>query len=67
MSNDIKANANKKTINVHLDIDYNTYKNKIKKYIFAHINVIYDIFDEEFIDNFVKLYILYKKNLYSYL
>jgi len=63
MSNDIKANANKKTINVHLDIDYNTYKNKIKKYIFAHINFIYDIFNEEFIDNFVKLYILYKKNL----
>lgn len=63
MSNDIKENGNKKTINVHLDIDYNTYKNKIKKFIFSHINFIYEIFDEDFIDNFVKLYILYKKNL----
>lgn len=62
MSNDLN-NTNKKTINVHLDIDYNIYKNKIKKYIFVHISLIYNMFDEEFIDNFVKLYILYKKDL----
>ena len=63
MSNDLINNTNKKTINVHLDIDYNIYKNKIKKYIFVHISLIYNMFDEEFIDNFVKLYILYKKDL----
>jgi hypothetical protein len=62
MSNDLN-NTNKKTINVHLDIDYNIYKNKIKKYIFVHINLIYNMFDEDFIDNFIKLYILYKKDL----
>jgi hypothetical protein len=63
MTNDLNVNANKKTINVYLDIDYNTYKNKIKSYIFTHINLVFDIFDEEFIENFVKLYILYKKDL----
>jgi hypothetical protein len=63
MSNDLINNTNKKTINVHLDIDYNIYKNKIKKYIFVHISLIYNMFNEEFIDNFVKLYILYKKDL----
>jgi len=63
MSNDLKNNSNRKTINIFLDIDYNTYKNRIKKYIFAHINLMCDIFDEEFNDNFAKMYILYKKNL----
>jgi hypothetical protein len=63
MSNDIKNNSNKKTINIFFDIDYNSYKNRIKKYIFAHINFMYDIFYEEFNDNFAKLYILYKKDL----
>ena len=66
MSNDINNNINTKRITMHLDIDYNTYKNKIKKYIFAHINLIYNMFDEEFIDNFVKLYILYKKDLLEF-
>lgn len=63
MSNDLKNNSNRKTINIFLDIDYNTYKNRIKKYIFAHINFMYDIFDDEFNDNFAKLYILHKKDL----
>ena len=63
MSNDLKKNSNKKTINIFLDIDYNTYKNRIKKYIFAHVNLMCDIFDEEFNDNFAKLHILRKKNL----
>jgi hypothetical protein len=63
MSNDLKNNSNKKTINIFLDIDYNTYKNRIKKYIFDHITYMYNIFDEEFNDNFAKLYILYKKDL----
>lgn len=63
MSNDLKNSCNKKTINIFLDIDYNTYKNRIKKYIFSHVNFMYDIFDENFNDNFAKLYILYKKDL----
>ena len=63
MSNDLKNNSNRKMINIFLDIDYNTYKNRIKKYIFAHINFMYDIFDEEFNDNFAKMYILQKKDL----
>ena len=63
MANDLNPNANKKSINVFLDIDYNIYKNKIKPYIFTHINLVYDMFDEDFIDNFVKMYILYKKDL----
>ena len=63
MSNDLKNSSNKKTINIFLDIDYNTYKNRIKKYIFAHVNFMYDIFDENFNDNFAKLYILHKKDL----
>jgi hypothetical protein len=63
MSNDLKANSDKKAINIFLDIDYNTYKTRIKKYIFAHINFMCGIFDEEFSDNYAKLYILYKKDL----
>ena len=63
MANDLKNSSTKKTINIFLDIDYNTYKDRIKKYIFAHINFMCDIFDEEFNDNFAKLYILHKKDL----
>lgn len=65
MTNDLNPNnkGNRKSINIFLDIDYNIYKNKIKPYIFAHINLVYDMFDEEFIDNFVKLYILHRKDL----
>ncbi len=61
--NDYKNNSNKKTINMFFDIDYDNYKERIKKYIFTHIDLMYNIFDEEFNDNFAKLYILYKKEL----
>ena len=40
MSNDLKNNSGRKTINIFLDIDYNIYKNRIKKYIFADWTVI---------------------------
>jgi hypothetical protein len=60
--NDIKK-TDKKIVNICLDIDYNTYKNRIKKYIFNHIKYIYDIYTEEYNDSFAKLYILNKKGL----
>jgi hypothetical protein len=61
--NELKNNNDKKTINVYLEMDYNTYKNKIKNFIFEHFKLILEIFDENFNDNLVKLYILHKKNL----
>jgi hypothetical protein len=62
MANDLNNN-NKKIINIYLDMDYEIYKNRIKKYIIEHITLIYNIFDEQFNDNLTKLYILYKKKL----
>ena len=65
MSNDKNElnNTDKKEINIFFEIDYNNYKNKIKKYILNHFRMIFEIFDEEFNDNLIKLHILYKKNL----
>lgn len=60
--NDIH-NTNKTVINVHLDMEYNTYKKKIKKYIFEHIEIIFNIFTEEFNDNLIMFYILLKKKI----
>jgi hypothetical protein len=60
--NDIH-NTKKTIINVHLDIEYNTYKKKMKKYIFEHMEMIFNIFTEEFNDNLIKLYILFKKDI----
>ena len=59
----INDNSNKKSINVYLDIDYNTYKKKIKVFIFEHLQLIYNIFTDDFNENLVKLYILFKKKL----
>lgn len=56
-------NNGKKIINVFLEMDYNIYKSKIKKYIFEHIQKIFEIFNEELNDNLTKLYILHKKDL----
>lgn len=61
--NDMENNTDKKMVNIHLDIEYNTYKKKIKKYIFEHMETIFNIFSDEFNENLIKLYILFKKNL----
>jgi hypothetical protein len=60
--NDIR-DIGDKPINILLEIDYNTYKNKIKTNIFKHYTKIYEIFSEEFNDNLIKMYILLKKEL----
>lgn len=60
MLNEVK---DKQIISTYLDIDYEVYKNKIKIIMLNHINLIYKIFTEDFSDNFVKLFILYKKQL----
>jgi hypothetical protein len=53
----------KQIISVYLDMDFELYKEKIKQIIFKHLGFIYEIFSEEFNDNFVKFFILYKKGL----
>lgn len=63
VKNDITHNSNKQSIYIHLDIDYDIYKKKIKKYIIEHFKIIFDLFNDEFNENVVKLYILLKKNL----
>jgi hypothetical protein len=60
--NELKDTYNKE-INIFWEIDYNNYKNKIKKYILNHFRIIFEMFDEEFNDNLIKMHILYKKNL----
>lgn len=44
------------------DIEYNTYKKKLIKEIFLQLDNIFEIFDEEFNENIVKIYILIMKN-----
>jgi hypothetical protein len=61
--NDMENDTDKKMVNIHLDMEYNTYKKKIKKYIFKHMEIILNIFSDEFNENLIKLYILFKKKL----
>lgn len=64
ITNDITdEDYKKKSINVYLDMDYNVYKKRNKEYILRHFEMIYNIFDDNFNDNLVKLYILLKKKL----
>jgi hypothetical protein len=49
-------------INLSCDIEYNNYKKKLIKKLFIQLQFIINIFDNEFNDNIIKLYILMKKN-----
>ena len=44
------------------DMEYNIYKKKLIKEIFLQLDNIFEIFDEEFNENIVKIYILIMKN-----
>lgn len=44
------------------DIEYSNYKKKIIREIFAQLDYIFQIFDEKFNENIVKIYILILKN-----
>jgi len=63
MSNDIIINNDKKNINIFFEIEYDIYKKTTIGHIFTQLNVICQIFNEEFNENLIKMYILYKKKL----
>ncbi len=48
-------------INLACNIEYNDYKKKLIKKLFIQLQFIINIFDNDFNDNIVKLYILMKK------
>ena len=62
MSNNIIIKENR-NINAIFSIDYEDYKINIIKEIFKQLDIIISLFNEEFNDNLIKIYILYKKKL----
>lgn len=50
------------SVNVFYDIEYNSYKKKLMRDIFVQVDTLFNIFDKDFNDNMIKLFILYKKN-----
>lgn len=50
------------SINMFYDIEYNTYKKKLMRDIFIQVDTIFNIFDKNFNDNMIKLFILFKKD-----
>lgn len=53
---------NNNIINLNCDLEYNNYKKKLVKNIINQTDIIFQLFNNEFNENIVKLYILYKKN-----
>jgi hypothetical protein len=50
------------SVNVFYDIEYNSYKKKLMRDIFIQVDTIFNIFDKNFNDNMIKLFIIFKKN-----
>ncbi len=50
------------SVNMFYDIEYNTYKKKLMRDIFIQVDTIFNIFDKNFNDNMIKLFILFKKD-----
>ncbi len=44
------------------DIEYSSYKKKLIKQIFSQLDILYELFDEEFNENMVKVYIMLTNN-----
>ena len=61
MSNNY-INKENQNINAIFNIDYEESKKNIIKEIFKQLDIIISLFNEEFNDNLIKIYILFKKN-----
>ena len=49
------------TVNVFYDIEYNNYKKKLMREIFIQVDTLFNIFESDFNENMIKLFILLKK------
>jgi len=56
---DSNANA---IISISYEIEYNKYKKKLIKQIFSQLDILFNMFDEEFNENIVKVYIMLISN-----
>lgn len=50
------------TVNVFYDIEYNNYKKKLMREIFIQVDTLFNIFENDFNENMIKLFILLKKD-----
>ena len=54
-------NISSENINLSCYTEYSDYKKKLINNIFEQLNIIYELFDEKFNDDLVKIFILLKK------
>lgn len=63
--NNMKEIKYNNLINSSYYIEYNLYQKKLMNKIFSQLDIIFNLFNEEFNDNLIKLYIMMKKNKFK--
>lgn len=53
---------NNNIINIEYDVEYNNYQKKLLNNIFLQLDIIFEIFNDDFNDQIIRIYILMKKN-----